>query len=136
MPSPFDEIDAAGQAVISQRLGEGVLFSGTIGGDYSSAPDPARPAQMVRAVVALSPRIGKVSDGIQGRSSSGATRISSSSELWISVADWAAVQWVPKQGDTVTIRPGETGEREFTISAVMPMDHDDIQIILSEGAGR
>ncbi len=132
MASPFDEIDAAGQAVIAAHLGEAVTFTGMIGGDYSNAPDPYRPPLTVTAVVALSPRTGAMAEGIQGRSSAGSARVHTSSELWISAADFAAMAWRPKTNDRATVRPGEAGEREFTVSAVLPMDHDDVQVILSE----
>lgn len=133
MPSKFDEIDAAAQAVIEDRMGEPMQFIGMVGGDYSRAEDPARPAQTATAMVAVSPRVGLVADGIQGQRSSSTSRAYSSNELWMSAAEFSALDWVPKKDDKVVIRPGEAGEREFTVSGVYPMDHDDVQIILAEG---
>ena len=133
MPSAFDAIDAAGQAVIADRLGEAVTFIGMTSGDYSRAADPARPAITATAVVSLSPRTGKVADGIQGRSSSGTARVFSSSELWLAAAEFAALDWTLKKDDVAVVKPGEAGERRFTVSGVYPMDHGDVQVILSEG---
>ena len=133
MPSKIDEIDAAAQTVIEDRMGEPVQFIGMVGGDYSRAADPARPAQDATATVAVSPRVGQVADGIQGQRSSGTSRVFSSNELWMSATAFAALDWPPKRNDKVVIRPGEAGEREFTVSGVYPMDHDDVQIILAEG---
>lgn len=132
MASPFDEIDAAGQAAISDRLGEAIAFIGMAGGDYSHAPDPARPQISATAVTAISPRMGKVADGIQGRSSTGAARTHDNSELWLTRAEFDGLAWRPKRDDIALIDPGTDAERRFIISAVMPLGFGDVQIILSE----
>lgn len=133
MASPFDAIDAAGQAAIAKRLGEAVAFIGMKGGDYSSGPDPERLQQDATAITAISPRMGKIADGIQGRSSTGSSRTHNHSEILLTEADFAALEWEPKRDDVVLIDPRTQKERRFTISAVLPGEFGDVQIILSEG---
>lgn len=133
MASPFDAIDAAGQAVIADRLGEAVSFVGMLDGEYSRNPDPMRPQQVATAVVALSPRAGKVADGIAGRSSTGAARTHINSEIWMTAADFAALAWKPRRDDVVLIDAGTPAERRFSVSAVMPLEQGDVQFLLSEG---
>lgn len=134
MASPFDAIDAAGQAAIAERLGEAVTFIGMTGGDYSVATDPERPAQIATAITAISPRVGKVADGIQGRSSTGAARTHTNSELLVTDAHFEALEWEPKRDDVVVIDIGTPKERRFTIATVLPCEFGDVQIILSEGS--
>lgn len=133
MPSLFDEIDALSQAAIEEQTGEPVAFIGMISGDYTRAPDPARPEQTGLATVSISPRTGRVADGIQGRSSSGSQRAFPSAELWMSAAAFAGLDWEPVKDDKVVVSPGEAGAAEYTVSGVYPMDHGDVQIILSRG---
>ena len=133
MASPFDAIDAAGQAVIADRLGEAVAFIGMLDGEYSRNPDPMRPQQKATAVVALSPRAGKVAEGILGRSSTGAARTHMNSEMWMTTADFAALEWEPRRDDVVLVDAGTDTERRFSISAVMRLEQGDVQFLLSEG---
>lgn len=135
MASPFDEIDAAGQAAIADRLGEAIAFIGMKGGDYSHGPDPARPQIEAVAVTALSPRSGKVADGIQGRSSTGSTRTHGNSELWMTRADFDGLAWNPKRDDIALLDPGTDAERRFKIAAVYPFGMGDVQIIINEEGG-
>lgn len=135
MASPFDEIDAAGQAAIADRLGEAIAFIGMTGGDYSHAPDPARPQIDAVAVTALSPRPGKAADGIQRRSSTGSARTHGNSELWMTRADFDGLAWRPKRDDVVLIDPGADAERRFKIAAVYPFGLGDVQIVINEEGG-
>lgn len=132
MASPFDEIDAAGQAAISDRLGEAIAFIGMTGGDYSHAPDPERPQIEAVAVTALGTRMGKVADGIQGRSSTGAARTHGHSELWMTRADFEGLDWKLRKDDIALIDPGTDAERRFKVGAVYPSDFGDVQIVVSE----
>jgi hypothetical protein len=131
MASLFDAIDAAGQAVISDRVGEAVTFIGMMEGEYSRNPDPMRPRQDAVAVLAISPRIGRLAEGIQGRSSTGAARAHLNNELWMTAEAFAELAWRPKRDDVVLV--GEGGAREFSISAVLPLVQGDVQILLNEG---
>ena len=133
MASPFDEIDAAGQAVIEERAGEAVTFIGMSSGDFSSGPDPDRQAQRTKAITALSPRMGKVADGIQGRGSTGSSRTYMNNEILVTSAAFSALSWKPKRGDVVVVDIGTLTERRFTVSAVLPAGFGDVQITLSEG---
>lgn len=132
MASPFDEIDAAGQAAINVNLGEAVAFLGKVSSDYSQGDDLGRPQQVTTAVVSKSPRMGKVADGIQGRSSSGAARTHDSSELWLDRVAVAALDWMPKRDDVVIVDPDGDAPERYTIAAVYPVDQGDLQIVINE----
>lgn len=133
MASLFDAIDTAGQAVITDRLGEAVTFIGMLDGEYSRSLDPMRPRQEATAVMALSPKLRKVAEGISGRSSTGATHRHMNCEMWMSTADFAALDWEPRRDDVVLVDAGTDAERRFSISAVMPLEQGDVQFLLSEG---
>lgn len=132
MPSKFDDIDALAQAVIEAEAGETVTLVGMESGEFVRTEDPARPAQTCTAVVSTVPNIGRVSDGIQGRSTSGSNRNFSSSELWMSASAFAGLDWEPFKDDKVVTGSGAT-EKSFKISGVYVLDHGDVQIILSPG---
>ena len=133
MASPFDAIDAVAQGVITERLGEAITFVGMLSGDFTQTPDPEKPEQTVLAVIALSPRTGEISDGLIGRSSSGSHRTHTRSELWVEKARFEGLSWRPARDDLAIINPGTTGEQRYPITAVLPMDQGDVQILLGEG---
>lgn len=133
MASPFDALDAAAQAQITKRLGEAITIIGMGGGKYSeAAPDPDRPAQSVQAIIAISPRNVKVADGIQGRSSTGASRNHQNSEVLIPTNVFETLAWRPVQDDAVVIDVGTAKERRFVVSSILPLDHGEVQLLLSE----
>ena len=127
--SPFDAIDAVGQSVITSHLGEVIGFEGRISGDYISAADPSRPYQEAIAIVAMTPGIGDVTDGPKSQSQ----RTYQRSELWMSATDFSALTWDPKRGDIVVLSPHVEDEKRLVISAVLPLTHGDVQIVLGEG---
>lgn len=133
MASVFDSIDALAQDVIEGQTGEEVSFVGMETGEYVRTADPERPAQTSTAVVSQVPKTGHVSDGIQGRSSTRAARSFASSELWMSAASFAALDWAPVKDDKVILAPGGPGEAAYTISGVYPLEQGDVQIIINAG---
>lgn len=132
MASPFDDIDAAGQAVIENRLGEAVIIIGMIGGDYSSGVDPGRPQQETLAVVAKGQRVNSTLGGVQGRDATGSNRTHTHSEMLMTKERFRALDWPPVRDDIVVIDAGTSDEKRFSISAVLPAEFDDVQFILSE----
>ena len=122
MGSPFDAIDQAGQRAIAHRLGEPVVFTGRIVGDFSEKLDPARPAQTVTAIVSLSERSAEIAQGVEGRSKSGAKVNHQHDMIALTSADIASMPWLPKKNDLVCIEI-EGLPVEFLIRSVRPHDH-------------
>lgn len=135
MASPFDKIDAAGQAAICDRLGEAVAFIGMADGEYTRGVDPLRPQIEAVAVTALRAQSDRVSASMQGRSSSGSSRVHGNSEIWVAKAIFDALAWQPRRDDLVLIEPGGADERRFKIAAVYPTGMGDVQIVMTEGGG-
>ncbi len=129
MTSTFDEIDAAGQAVICDHLGESIALLGMDGGDYARGPDPARPQVATRGVVSLAPRIGKISQGLDNAKT---RRIHASSEIWMTGQNFNALPWQPRKDDIALINPGTTGEKRFRIAMILPSGMGDVQLIINE----
>lgn len=128
MPSPFDAIDAAMQAVIDRQFGEGIRVIPQIGDQYTKTPDPERPAvEGLRATVARAPQA-RPTD-FNGTARNGAPVSSSPAELWIDRAAYAAIGYPLRRGDIIELTDDPTAPR-YTVGAVNPGDGGDVQIIL------
>lgn len=131
MPSHFDEIDAAGQAAIAEFLSEGIDLVGMIGGEYSHAPDPARPVQSSVGVPSVAPATGDLRGRTRGSEISGASQIATGScEMWMAAEAVAALVWVPRRGDVVILKH-RAGLPRFFITAAFPGDFGDLQILMA-----
>lgn len=131
MPSPFDEIDAAAQAVIDETFGEGITIRPMVGdGNYSATPDPARPVAVgVRAAVARNGGV-KPTD-FNNSNRNGAALATSPVELWIDRAAYAALGYDLKRGDRVEITEDGTPPPSYAVAAVHKGDGADVQVILA-----
>jgi hypothetical protein len=129
MPSPFDAIDAAMQAAIDHRFGEGIRIVPMVGDtNYSGGPDPARPVRDgVRATVARAPKAGATD--YSGSQRNGASFAAMPAELWIDRAAYAAVGYKITRGDEIVLTD-DAGAPSFTVASVHEGDNGDVAIIL------
>lgn len=130
MPSPFDAIDAAMQAVIDASFGEGVRVIPMVGdGNYSSAADQSRPAATVRATVGRAPGV-KPTD-FNNSNRNGAPLATAPLEIWIDRAAYDALGYELRRGDRIEITEDGTPPPSYAIAAAHKGDNGDVQIILA-----
>ena len=102
--SAFDALLADLDATLDAAFGEEITIQGITASDYAVAPDPARPATVVRAIVAAAARDDRVSTG--GRATTDTAHGYAATEALLAPPALEALGWEPRSGDRVTLEDG------------------------------
>lgn len=128
--SVFSDADRLAQSAIADTMAEPVDFVGQTVSTYGRADDPARPLQRGRAtplISGVSPRVmgsGRSDDG------SRVSRTDIAASLYMTAADFAALDWPIAKGDIATVDPDGMPSR-YEIAAVIAASGGDFEIHLT-----
>lgn len=132
MPSPFDDLEQAAQAVIADHMAKLVRLEPMIAVEYSTGTaDPERPTRDVSGIFSRGTDTQRLKGDTEGALIRGAGRMAvGASELWIAAADAAAIGYRMRRGDVVALLE-EAGQPRFQVSYAQPSPNGDLTLILT-----